>query len=149
MASRRALIVEAIATALGGATKPADVTVHRSRTLPITSDQLPAMAAYRTTEAVERGDGPRGYKVRRRLRVRVECRVATAADGATLDDAMDPLTTWAVQAVMSDVTLGGLAHNIHEVSTQWLAEDADQVYGAAAVDFDVEYITSASDPESR
>lgn len=159
MASRRALVVDAIYTAVNAAsvsnallgatyTQPVGVTVHRSKTVPIEADQLPAMVVYRVAEEIIGRDGPRGHKVKRGLRVRVECRVGTAADGETLEDALDPLTSWAVQAVMADPTLGGVSDSVQEVSTEWATADANKVYGAAAVDFLVPFITAAGNPDT-
>jgi hypothetical protein len=158
VASRRAQVVDAIYTALNAAsvvdrsgathTKPVGLNVHRSKTVPIESDQLPAQVVYRVAEEIIGRDGPRGWKVKRGLRVRVECRAATAADGETLEDALDPQTSWAVQAVMADPTLGGLTDNVQEVGTEWATADANKVYGAAAVDFLVPYITAAGNPDT-
>lgn len=159
MASRRAAVVDAIFAAVNAATvtnallgatytKPAGVTVHRSKTVPIEADQLPAMVVYRVAEEILTRDGPRPNKVKRGLRVRVECRAATSADGETLEDALDPMTSWAVQAVMASPTLGGLTDHVLEVSTDWAVADSNKVYGAAAVDFLVPFITAAGNPDA-
>ena len=159
MASRRSLAVDAIYNAVSAAnvtnallgatyTKPVGLNVHRSKTVPIEADALPAAVVFRVAEEIISRDGPRGWKVKRGLRVRVECRAATAADGETLEDALDPITSWAVQAVMADPTLGGLTDYVLEAGTEWASADANKVYGAAVVDFVIPFITAAGNPDA-
>ncbi len=147
MSRRSAILVEIVAR-LDAVGKPADVTVHRSRTRPIDKDALPAMVVYLLEETTESRSSGR-HKARRRSKVRVECRVAVAADDETTlpDDAVDPLLSWAVRSLLADPTLGGLAIEVIEESTTWDAEESDRVYAAAAVDFTVDYITAAGDPD--
>lgn len=148
MPSRREQLVLAAVAALDAAGKPAGLAVHRFRTRPIQKDQLPALVVYPAPdgEAVARGDGARGYKARRTLVLRVECR-AIAPDGTPCDAALDPYTSWAVRALMQDPTLGGLALNAQEAAVLWDAEELDRVYAAAAVDVRLDYVTAAADPD--
>lgn len=148
MASRRSAIVDAIVAAVDGASKPAGLTVFRTRADAVRAANLPAVVISRVQEDVTRGDGSRGYKARRTLHVRADCFVSTATDGETSEDALDPLTSWVVQAVMADVTLGGLAHNTNEVATQWSVSDTDAVYAHAGVGFAIDYITAAGNPDT-
>ena len=148
MASRRSQIVDAIVTALDGAGKPVGLTVYRTRADALKAANLPAVVVSRVQEEAHRGDGPRGYKARRSLSIRVDCYVSTTTDGETSEDALDPLTSWAVQAVMADPTLGGLANNTNEVATQWSVSDTDAVYAHALVGFAVDYITAAGNPDA-
>lgn len=145
--SRRESILVAALAALNGAGKPAGVTVHRQRTRPIDKDALPAMVVYTLSEATTRGDGPRGYKARRGVRVRVECRMSVA-DETPADTAIDPLVSWVVKAMMTDPQWGELAHNTQEDATTWDADESDLVYAAAAVDFTIDYVTAAGDPDT-
>lgn len=152
MPSRRELIVQALVAALDGADKPAGLTVHRFRTRPLVgAEDLPAVVVYLQQETTARGDGPHGYKARRACTIRVECRTRVAGDAIDTtapDAALDALTSWAVRAVMADPRQGGLAHNTQETATQWAAEETDAVYAAAAVDFTVDFITAAGDPDA-
>jgi hypothetical protein len=148
VASRRSQILDAVVTALDAAGKPTGVTVSRTRANPLEDAELPAMVVARVQEIAPRGDGSRGYKAKRVLTVRVECRVVAATDGETLEDALDPLTSWAVVALMTDPTFGGLAVNTQETVTQWATADAHAVHGAAAVDFEITYITAAGNPDA-
>jgi hypothetical protein len=147
--SKRESLLLSIVTALNALGKPAGLAIHRSRTRPLTQDALPACVVYVLSEQASRGDGPHGYKARRALLVRVECRVAViGADVTPPDAALDALTSWTVKAMMADPSWGGLAHNTQEVSTTWDAEETDAVYAAAAVDFSLDYITAAGDPDA-
>jgi X-X-X-Leu-X-X-Gly heptad repeat protein len=154
VASRRAAIVDAVFAAVNGAGKPVGVTVHRSKTAPFAKSELPAIVVYRTVEElIVPADGRMNpYKARRALTVRVECRASSSTDGETLEDALDPLTSWAVQAVKGVASLqggtGALADRCTEVGTTWAVADEDAVYGAAAVDFRIEYLTAAGNPDS-
>jgi hypothetical protein len=78
----------------------------------------------------------------------VDCYVATSTDGETSEDALDPLTSWVVQAVMADPSLGNLAISTNEVATQWTTEDTNKVYAHAYVGFVVDYLTAAGNPDA-
>ena len=148
MASRRSDLMDALYTALNGAGKPVGLTVYRTHAAVLADANLPALVLSRVQEETARGDGPRGYKARRHLSVKVDCFVATATDGETSEDALDPLTSWAVQAVMADPTLGGLANNTQEAATQWTTSDTNKVYAHAWVGFVIDYITAAGNPDA-
>jgi len=150
MASIRSQIVDAIYTAVNGAGKPVGVTVHRSKTAPFAKAELPAIVVYRITEEIAARVGVQ--VVKRAMTVRCECRVAATTDGEPLEDALDPLTSWAAQAVLALTTLqggrGALADKCNEVGTSWAVADEDAVYGAGAIDFRIEYITAAGNPDA-
>lgn len=138
-------VLQAVVAALDGAGKPAGVTVNRSRRQSIEKSQLPMISVYPIREEVTRAtDHRRSPLVERRLRVEVKCRVV----GDVQDN--DALRKWAVQSVMADQSLGGLALEIVEESTDWDADDAtDADYSVAAVDFVVRYSTSRFNLESK
>ncbi len=138
-------LLQAVVAALDGAGKPAGLTVNRSRRQSIEKSQLPMISVYPIREEVTRAtDNRRSPLVERRLRVEVKCRVVGD------DQANDALRKWAVQSVMADQSLGGLALEITEESTDWDADDAtDADYSVAAVDFVVRYSTSRFDPENK
>jgi hypothetical protein len=131
--------------ALDGAGKPAGLTVNRSRRQSIEKDQLPMISVYAIREEVTRAtDNRRSPLVERNLRVQVKCRVV----GDDKDN--DVLRKWAVQSVMADQSLGGLALEIAEESTDWDPDDAtDADYSVAAVDFVVRYSTSRFNLENK
>jgi hypothetical protein len=152
VASIRAQIVDAIYTAVNGASKPVGVTVHRSKTAPFAKAELPAIVVYRVVEELVDPAKLSTYVARRAMTVRCECRVSSASDGETLEDALDPLTTWVVTAVKGITSLQGgrnaLADSCVEIGTTWAVADEDAVYGAAGVDFRIEYLTAAGNPDA-
>ncbi len=139
------LILQAVVTALDGSGKPVGVTVNRSRRQSLEKSQLPMISVYPIREEVTRAtDNRRSPLVERRLRVQVKCRIVGD------DQANDALRKWAVQSVMADQSLGGLALEIVEESTDWDADDAtDADYSVAAVDFVVRYSTSRFNLENK
>jgi hypothetical protein len=147
--SIRDTILDAMVTALNGASKPAGLTIHRHRTIPLALDQLPAQVLYVLAEEVETGPA-RGLDdkrlARRRMQVCVETRVN--ASGTTPDQAVDPYLTWAVEALCARQQLVASMHDIKELGGTWDAEESDAVRAAAKTVFLVDYITSASDPDA-
>jgi hypothetical protein len=62
----------------------------------------------------------------------------------------DPLRVLAIQTLMGDRSLGGLAIGIDEVESQWEDEaGSDATYGVLLIDFAVRYLTAANDPTVR
>ena len=147
MSSRREAIMLAVVAALNGVEKPAGLSVHRMRTRPIHKDVLPALVVYLGPESVARGDGAFGYKNRRNQTVRVEVRMVVPP-GVSPDTALDPLTSYVEQRLMLDYTFGGVARNTQVTAIDWDANDeTDAHYAAAAMDFTIEYLTAAGDPD--
>jgi hypothetical protein len=144
MPSRREQILDAVVTALGAVGKPSGLTVHRNRVLPIERDTLPAVVVYAIEEEMERGPNPTGPRARRRFTLRLEHRVEVTS-GTSPDEALDPLLCWGTQQLAADGRWGGLAHLTTEQRTQWSAVDVDRVFGGAAQDFLIDYVTAAGD----
>ena len=150
MSSRRDQIIDVLYAVLSGAGKPSGLTVARSRTLAFASSQLPAQVLYYVSEEVQ-SSPPRSLDnkrlARRTFRFCVETRVNAGSD--TPDQAIDPYLSWAVQALcVAPVLTGKLTHDITELGTQWDSEDQDAPYSAAKQFFQVEYVTSGSDPDA-
>jgi hypothetical protein len=145
MASLRDALIGAVATALAAAsytvagvptTKPASLTVHRMRKLPIQGDSLPAQVVYLGEETIT-NDG--SGRVQRELQFFVESRVThPSTDG---DTALDPLVKWAVLALRYDYTLGGRCSDILEVRTGWDQEEEAAAFAAAVTEFRAIYFT--------
>lgn len=151
MSSKRDLIVVAAVNALNAAGKPTGLTVHRQRTLSLSHNQLPAQVVYAVQEEVNTGPGQGAGPDRRRKAIRtfrlcVEHRVDAENDAP--DAALDPLLSWAVQALCDDVSLGGLADDLKEIGTTWDESEQDKVYASARTFFDVRYFTNAHDPDA-
>lgn len=148
MSSRRDQVVVAAMALLNGSGKPLGLTVHRQRTLSLDYDNLPATVVYLLHEEVETGPGTAIFqrKAKRTARLCLEHRVN--AEDRTTDTALDPLLSWATQALCADPLLGGLAHELTEVGTTWDESEQDKKYGSAKQFFDVQFFTDASDPDA-
>ncbi len=139
-------IIAAAVTALTGSGMPVGLTVHRFRTRPLSKDLLPAMAVFPIRdEQVDRvGQLEDAPLSERHLTFRVEIRVK--GETPTVDQQLDPLITWAVQALNIDHTFGGLVEGLQQQEVTWAAAELDEVYGGAAVDFIAHYVVVAADP---
>jgi hypothetical protein len=152
--SRRLQILDAAETRLNVAsvtvnavarTKPAGLNVHRFRLRPLQAESLPAMVIYMQTDPdpERRATGT----LDRTMRVAVESLVKVTS-GTPPDDAVDPLINWAVLALLSEETLGGLARQITERGTVWAPEEGEQSFMRALTVFDIQYLTRDNDPEA-
>jgi hypothetical protein len=95
------------------------------------AESAPAIIVRRVQEEVIARAG--GYKDPPRVDVRVECRVGSADDGETLEDALDPLTSWAVQACSNRHAARRHRHARRTDArnlTEMGGADTDAVYGA-------------------
>ena len=153
MSSRRDVILDAMVTLLGsstvnGHTKPTSLTVSRQRTLPFAASQLPAQAVYAVNEEVTAGPA-RGIDnkrlARRKLQFVVESRCIVTT---TPDQDVDPLISWAVQALCATQQLAAVVNDIQEAGTVWDQVEGDTTLAGARTHFVVDYITSASDPDA-
>lgn len=141
MASRREAVIEAVVSALNGAGKPSELTIHRSRTRPIDKDDLPVQIVYIISETLPTTYGVPA--VDREVLIAVETRVV----GNPPDEALDPYLSWTIQALLPDHTLDGTALNIIEQGTEWTADELDKIYGAAQQQFRITYRTRHDDPD--
>jgi hypothetical protein len=161
MASRRTAVMDAAFSALGAATatdlvtgatytKPVGLSVYRTHPAPLKAADLPAVVIRRAQEENSRQAG--GHKDRRQFLIAVDCFVGAATSGETVEDALDLVTSWAVQAISNTASLQGgrsaLAHATHEVLTKWEESDTDAVYGRATIGFSCDYITAAGNPDA-
>jgi hypothetical protein len=134
----------------GDVEQPANLTVHRERTRPITQDNLPAILAYFEDEeptplAKQRFQAP---IVERHLNLVLELRVTPTADQSP-DEAVDPLYLWAMQQVMVDEKFGGLAMGVTEGPMKWMATESDAIIAGAALHLIIHYRTSRLDPSVK
>jgi len=152
--TRRLQILDAVATRLAVAavtvnsvvrTKPADLAVHRFRLRPIAGESLPAQVVYMQADPDPVRDAT--GTLDRIMRVAVEHLVKVPA-GTPPDDTVDPLISWAVLALMSEETYGGLASETTERGTVWVPEEGEQSFMRAMTVFDIKYVTKDNDPEA-
>lgn len=147
MASLRSQIIGAVVAALNGPGKPAGLQVYRFRLSPVDKTKLPAIVVRPMAEEVSK-EHARSPVMRRTLRLNVQCFAAPTA-GMAVDDSLDAVLVWASKAVLGTLTHGGLAITTSESRTEWDADEADQVYAGATVEFLIDYTTKTSDQESK
>lgn len=147
--SIRDTILEALIAKLNGVGKPADLTIHEDRTVPLAQDGLPAQVVYELVEDVKTGPA-RGLDDKRLARRTLQICIESRADasGSTPRQALSPLLSWAVKAVCSTQQLVPSMHDVLELGTAWEAEETNSVRAAGKTVFQIEYVTSASDPDA-
>lgn len=147
---REQLLTAAVA-ALNDTGKPAGLTVHRHRTLPLEFDDLPATVLYLVDEQLpaDAQQRVRRQVVRRTCTIALEHRVQLADEAQTIDQALDPLVSWGVQALVGSAAIAALKATVLEVGTKWRASDDDASRGAATTFLTLEYFTAAADPTAR
>lgn len=148
MATIRNQILDAIASKLNGAEKPAGLTVERFPVYNLEERSLPHVCVRPGREDVNRpSDKLRAYPVRERiLSVRIECRVQVGLNESP-DEALDPFVAWVTKALSEDPTFGKLATSTEEVGIEWESDEMDSRFGLATITFSVNYTTNASDQE--
>jgi hypothetical protein len=150
MATIREQIVERAIAALRSGSPPAGLTIHRERTRPLESDNLPAIVFKDLKESKPRGIGS-NYKaplVEREVSIALEFRAA-GSSGVSPDQAIDPLQEWALVQIFKDESFGGLANGVEEGETVWHSKEGDTLLAAATTYLSIKYRTSRIDPSSR
>jgi hypothetical protein len=125
---------------------PSGVTVARSRRRPAELTELPLITVRPLKEHVQKATvNPRCPAVLRVLNVAVTVRCA----GEDAD--LDTLRTYAIEQVMSDLSIGGFAAEVEEVEHDWdgdgAATDAD--YAEDTIVFSVKYQTARGTAVSK
>lgn len=161
MASRRTLILDAEFNALSASsatdlingqtyTKPVGLTVLRTHPADLKPADLPCVVVRRAEETNQ--SQAHGYKSRRQFLTAVDCFVGAASAGETVEDALDAITSWVVQAITNVQALQGgtgcLAISTRDVLTKWQEADSDAVYARATIGFASDYITAAGNPDA-
>ena len=151
MASQRDAIIAACISALNAGTPP--TTAVRFPVLPVTPNTVPLIGVTPESEDVQFVGHRANNGAFRWLTVVVSC---WAKNGSSSDNALDAMVTWVVQKLIPvnalgdiDETVGGTAHAIEEVGTQWFAEIQDHVYQRADVRFRIGYQTKRTDPTTK
>lgn len=150
MSSIREQIAGAVIAAASGPGAPAGLNVHRERTRPLESDQLPAILFYFEDDEPEplAKQKFRAPLSERCLNMVAEIRVVPTADQAP-DEAIDDLYVWLIQALGADESFGGLAMGITEGPVKWFSKEADVIFAGAAVHLSVHYRTKRLDPSVK
>lgn len=125
--------------------RPSNLSVNRERRRPVEVSELPLISIYPVREDVKRAtENRRVQLVERDLEVHVLCRVGGNSSFN------DPLRIWAVQQIMADQTLGGVAIEIQEESTDWNPDDDSSTdYDSADLKFRVRFQTNRTEMGSK
>lgn len=138
--SVRETIIATVVSTLSAGTPPATVSRSNQFQRNDANASLPAIVVYPLEEKVLEQTFETVYKV---LTVAVECQVKGAPP---IDQAIDPLFQWAIQKLLADDTLGGLAEWIQEASTLWNFDSVDEDVCGARITFDIRYSSNRKDP---
>ncbi len=137
-------ILTLVATALKKPGAPPGLHVHRSAARAIHQDQLPAAIPYPLRESVQLATMDEDLD--RTLKLRVELR----EEGDPSDQKLSPLIAWVERALLTDTALASLIVSITPVEIQWTSVGKKgKVYGAAAFDFEINYLTVTGVPEEQ
>lgn len=139
--------VEALAgLMLQGATDP--VPVFRGRSQPLhADDSLPSIVVQPATEAIESADHDSQL---RKLALKVICVFGdTDTDDETIDQKVEPLTSWVESRIGLDETFGGIALQSQVTGITWHIEAADEDYIGAEMAIEIQYFTARNAPDAR
>lgn len=138
-------IVDEFLAALGGAGKPAGLTVEEHTAVSIEPDSLPYMSVRPGLEKTQ-DDGNEwdSYHTERNLDVVV---AAWAESETSPRKALSPLIGWTTKALRNSATLRALTKNVVEVGSVWSDEYTEQNRGLVEITFRVTYYTAANDQE--
>jgi len=154
MSSIREDIVAAATLALN-TSRPAGVPLFiRTRIDSPTVAQLPVATIYQAVENVQsmreprEGRTARGPIVRRSMLLKVEI-LTSASEGTQPDKNADPILVWAVKAMASAGTFGGLANNrADEIETKFEYEQGEVSFCRSTLTFEILYQSNVTNPES-
>jgi hypothetical protein len=134
-------IIEALVAGLAGAGDlPAGFGVSRSRYMPNELADLPLVALYFIREDVLQPQGRRGTADDRLLRIRA--RIWQHSKLGETDAAIEPLREFVTRTLLADLSIGGLALNISEESSEWDADETTESdFAVADTDFLIRYAT--------
>lgn len=141
MSSIREQIIEAALAALNTSTPGGVPAADRLRMEPYQIEDLPAIVIMALREEIEPlKDSRWGPLVNRVLTLRVACYAA----GSPADGLIDPLLTWADQALDSN-QFGGLANDTLPALIEWQYAAEDQQFAVALADYRITYQTKRAD----
>lgn len=151
MSSVRQQILSAVAALIDAPGKPAGLLVGRSW------KRVGDLVNEASQVAVVVRPGKEGIETKGDTRTRIadkNCAVlievgAAASPSECPDEAMDPAMNWITAQLTKDVTLGGLAKDVREVTVDWNLQDGDASYGRVHWIWNIRYCTDARNPEVK
>lgn len=148
MSTVRQDIRDAAIAALNAAPPTGVPETTKRRYIPGAKLTGPILAAFFGEELDERPQGSAGAIVKRTMTLAIQGAVVVE-DPEQADDAMEPLLEHVV-SIMGDTRLGGLAHDVAEVSTLWAASDqAGAFVLVALMRWRIQYQTKRDDLTRR
>lgn len=145
MAHVRKKIRDSVVTAVTGLTTTG-ANVYRTRVYPLASGKLPGLAVYTSSESSinETVTIPRTKS--RTLELVVEGYVSGTTN---LDNTLDTIAVEVEEALVADVTRGGLAKDTQLISTETeLIGEGEKVAGLIRLTFEIMYSTLENDVET-
>jgi len=137
MNSIRERLLREVVVRLAKAVAP--IPVLRQPTLPVSRDASPALLLFLESDSIR----ALANQVLDRV---LTVRLTVVARGEDAFDAADRIQVLALQALMRDPNLGGLALLLHEIDGDWEAEDADAGAVALPSRYEIHYRTLVTDP---
>lgn len=140
MQSIREQLIQAVVTCLTPVATDHGATIRRQPTIPTDRAHTPALLLFPEAENVRRVN----ERCERELTLRL---VAVSFGTATEkpEPLADRLLTAAHAALLSDVTLGGLALGLAELDCDWQQDDADMEAAAIPARYQITYRTLVND----
>lgn len=136
MNSIRERILREVVTRLAAAVAPCPLL--RQPTVPVPREASPAVLLFAEGDRIE-------TQVNDLVERTLQLRVVVISRGDAAFDQADQILVTAHAALMADLNLGGLAFGIHEVDSDWEAEDADAGAVALPERYEIRYRTYARD----
>jgi hypothetical protein len=150
LGSVRDQIVTAFCQALAGLALDggAIVPVFRARSNPLhRDDSLPAIVVQPSQEAVEASDHDSQL---RKLALKVICVFGDPdTDDESIDQKVEPLTSWVESKLFADETFGALAMRAEVTNIAWHIEAVDEDYIGAEMTVEIQYFTARNAPDAR
>jgi len=129
---------------------PAPCPVLRAPTQPlIRDDSIPGIVVTPLSETVviEQSDHE---SQSRKLSLKVVCVFADIdTDDETIDQKVEPLTSWVESRILADETFGGLANESYVTGITWHIEAVDADYIGAEMTVEILYFTARNAPDVR
>lgn len=137
MSSVRETILQAIATALTGAT-PAGAQVFRSRTEAMARDELPAIVVMPEGET----DQLLGSGVNEST---LAVDIAIHTRGEVPDQLADPVAVAIHGVLLASPAIAALVHQVRKNGSRWERDEADQAAGILTMTYAVRYLHPVGD----
>lgn len=139
--TKREAILRALKLKLVGLTGVPDASVYRSRVVPYTRGECPAVAIEPVSDSPDNQTVPM-------LDWRMLVRVTVFVRGAEPDMIADPIVESIHSKLMADQSLSGLLIDLQPGPVTFELLEGDQPVGVITLDFRVQYRTSATDLSS-